>query len=151
MRGLRRAFQDGRVRVAVLMLAAAGLFALLGDLATPYGAAQIGVGPANQGPSMTHLLGTDPFGRDELARLVAGARISITIALVVAAVALSLGVPLGMVIGYAGGKADFLVGRLLDFMFAFPSMMLALTLAVVLGPGLSTAAIALAIIYVPIT
>jgi peptide/nickel transport system permease protein len=82
--------------------------------------------------------------------VVAGARISVVIAVVVTAASMAIALPLGLVIGYRGGTLDFVAGRGLDVLFAFPGLLLALLLSTVLGPGLTTVAIALVIIYVPV-
>lgn len=149
--GVRSALRDRRIACAAAMLVLALLVAALGPLLVPHAPDAVGVGEPLESFSGAHWLGTDPLGRDELSRIVAGARISIAVAVAVAVAAITLGVPLGMLIGYRGGAADFVVGRVFDFMFAFPALLLALTLAAVLGPGLGTVTIALVVIYIPIT
>lgn len=102
-----------------------------------------------QAPSATHLLGTDNFGRDILARVVDGARLDLSIAFSVVALALSIGVLVGMFSGYSGGWVDDVVMRFSDILLAFPSFILALAIAAILGNSVTNVVIAIAIAYVP--
>jgi len=144
------ALRDPRIALAGLILTLIVLIALVGPLLMSHAPSKVGVGPPLQKPGGEFLLGTDSFGRDELSRVVAGARISVVIAVVVTAASMAIALPLGLIIGYRGGVLDFIAGRGLDVLFAFPGLLLALLLSTVLGPGLTTVAIALVIIYVPV-
>jgi peptide/nickel transport system permease protein len=115
----------------------------------PHDPNQIAVGPYLEGPSWDHPAGTDNLGRDQLSRIIAGATISIKVAVVVAAVSMSIGLLIGLYVGYFQGIADFVVGRILDTMFAFPALLLALVLTTVRGASISTVMIALTIVYIP--
>ena len=95
-------------------------------------------------------LGTDALGRDVMAGLMHGARVSLLIGLVSTAVALLIGVPLGGLAGYAGGLVDGLVSRVTDAMLACPFLILAIALAAFLGPSLTNAMIAIGITATPI-
>ncbi len=95
------------------------------------------------------LLGTDPVGRDMLSRLIYGARYSLFIGVVVVTLALSGGVLLGLVAGYVGGVTDVVIMRVMDIILAFPSILLALVLVAILGPGLVNAMISVAIVLQP--
>jgi ABC-type dipeptide/oligopeptide/nickel transport system permease subunit len=147
---LRVLLRDKRALIALPVLALMALVALFAPLLEPHDPAQLNVGAALQLPSVEFPMGTDGFGRDQLSRVIAGARISVGVALVVTGAAVAIGFPLGLIVGYAGGRLDFAVGRVLDVMFAFPSLLLALVLSAILGPGLRTVIIALIIVYVPI-
>lgn len=95
------------------------------------------------------LLGTDAVGRDILSRLLYGARYSLFIGIVVSTVALVVGIFVGVIAGYFRGWIDTVIMRLMDIILAFPSLLLALTLVAVLGPGLNNAMIAIALVYQP--
>jgi peptide/nickel transport system permease protein len=82
------------------------------------------------------VLGADPLGRDELVRVLYGARISLLVACAATALALVIGIILGLFSGYLGGRTDAIVNRLTETSMAFPSLLLAVALAVVVGPGL---------------
>lgn len=101
------------------------------------------------GGSADFLLGTDPVGRDILSRLIKGSQYSLFIGIVVVSIALLGGVIIGLVAGFFGGWLDALIMRIMDVILAFPSLLLALVLVAVLGPGLTNAMIAIAIVYQP--
>lgn len=95
------------------------------------------------------LLGTDAVGRDMLSRLIYGAQFSLFIGIVVVAIALVGGIFVGLLAGFYGGWVDTVIMRVMDVILAFPSLLLALVLVAVLGPGLTNAMIAIAIVYQP--
>ena len=101
------------------------------------------------GPGGTHWLGTDDLGRDTLSRLLWGARVSLASSTCSVALALLVGVPLGLLSGYLGGMFDEVVMRILDSVMALPPLVLALTIAAVLGPGIVNGTLAIAIVAVP--
>lgn len=102
-----------------------------------------------EGGTSRFLLGTDAVGRDILSRLIHGARFSLFIGVVVVSIATLGGVSVGLISGYAGGAVDSVIMRLMDVILAFPSLLLALVLVAVLGPGLTNAMIAIAIVLQP--
>jgi len=102
-----------------------------------------------EGGSMTFLLGTDAVGRDILSRLIHGARFSLFIGAVVVLLALVSGILLGLVAGFYRGWVDTVVMRVMDVILAFPSLLLALVLVAILGPGLMNAMIAIALVLQP--
>ena len=97
------------------------------------------------GAAPGHLLGTDALGRDVLSRIIFGARASLVIGFAVLLVAGSVGTLVGMISGYCGGTVDEILMRLTDIQIAFPGLLLALTILTVVGPGVDTIIIALAI------
>lgn len=101
-------------------------------------------------PSSEHWLGTDQLGRDVLSRMMYGARISLLIGLVVVGLASSIGTLVGLVAGYAGGWLDEGLMRLTDIFFAFPALILAMAISGALGPSLTNAMIAIAIVSWPV-
>ncbi len=102
-----------------------------------------------EGGRAEFLLGTDAIGRDILSRLIYGSRLSLFVGVVVVAVALTSGILIGLVAGYFRGWVDIAIMRLMDIILAFPSLLLALVLVAVLGPGLTNAMIAIALVYQP--
>lgn len=102
-----------------------------------------------EGGTATYLLGTDAVGRDILSRLIYGARFSLFIGVVVVSLSLSIGITLGLLAGFVGGKLDTLIMRVMDVILSFPSLLLALVLVAILGPGLMNAMIAIALILQP--
>lgn len=96
-----------------------------------------------------HLLGTDTLGRDVLARLLAGTRVSLAVALAAAALSAFFGTAIGALAGYFGGLWDNVLMRVIDLLMAFPYLIFALTLVAVLGPGLDNALIAIAVVNIP--
>ncbi|MDB5666609.1 ABC transporter permease subunit [Cypionkella sp.] len=102
-----------------------------------------------EGGKSGFLLGTDAVGRDMLSRLIYGAQYSLFIGVVVVAIALIGGIFVGLLAGFFGGWVDTVIMRVMDVILAFPSLLLALVLVAVLGPGLTNAMIAIAIVYQP--
>jgi ABC-type dipeptide/oligopeptide/nickel transport system permease subunit len=147
MRGLTptlRAFGRDRLAVvaAVLLVAVvAGAVALPGLL--PYRYDEQDLDRTFQGPSSRHWLGTDQYGRDLLARLAYGGRLSLLVGGVTVLAAVVVGAFLGGLAGYLGGALDELLMRVTDILFAFPALLLAILLAAVLGPGIANVVIAL--------
>lgn len=101
------------------------------------------------GGSWEYILGTDAVGRDILSRLIYGARFSLFIGLVVVTISVTVGVVVGLIAGYFRGPLDTFIMRLMDIILAFPSLLLALVLVAILGPGLLNAMIAIALVLQP--
>lgn len=102
-----------------------------------------------EGGNWDFILGTDAVGRDMLSRLIFGARFSLFIGVVVVSLALLGGVSIGLIAGYFRGPVDTVIMRIMDVILAFPSLLLALVMVAVLGPGLLNAMIAIAIVLQP--
>ncbi|GAB4363144.1 MAG: ABC transporter permease subunit [Oricola sp.] len=101
------------------------------------------------GGSWAYLLGTDALGRDIFSRLIYGARFSLFIGVVVVTLSVSVGVVVGLIAGFFRGWIDTAIMRVMDVILAFPSLLLALVLVAILGPGLTNAMIAIALILQP--
>ncbi len=101
------------------------------------------------GGSLAYALGTDALGRDMLSRLIHGARYSFYVGIVVVTIAASGGIVIGLLAGFAPRWADALIMRVMDIILAFPSLLLALVLVAILGPSLTNAMIAIAIVLQP--
>jgi peptide/nickel transport system permease protein len=102
------------------------------------------------GPSAHHLLGVDDLGRDELSRILYGARLSLLIGIVSVSVGLSVGITLGAISGFFGGWIDATLMRLVDIMLAIPGFLMAIGIVALLGPGLLQVMIAIGIVNIPI-
>ena len=144
-RFLRRPLAVGALLVVLVFV----VVAILAPLIAPETAAQTDFNHVLAHPSWQHMLGTDELGRDEFSRLVWGARASIVVGFLATGLALLLAVPLGLLSGYFRGPVDAIVARGTDVMLAFPYVVLAIGLGVILGPGLGTTTIALAIAGTP--
>lgn len=101
-------------------------------------------------PTAVHVMGTDAFGRDLLARVLIGARTTILASLSVVLLGAFAGTAVGLVAGYFGGALGFGIMRLIDLLLAFPGILLALTVTAILGPGLVNGVFAIAAILVPV-
>jgi len=134
--------------VLVLTVVLAALFA---PFITPHGPLRADFGSILQAPNERYPLGTDEIGRDVLSRLVFGARASLQAGLLAVLIAVAVGVPIGLLSGYRRGWLDELViMRLTDAMMAFPVIVLALAMTAVLGASLTTAMVAIGIVYAPV-
>ncbi len=100
-------------------------------------------------PSIDHPMGTDVIGRDMLSLVIYGARISLLVGVFAVSLAIVLGAFLGAVSGFAGGTVDNVIMRIMDIMISFPTVLLALVIVVILGPGLFNAMVAVGIVAVP--
>jgi peptide/nickel transport system permease protein len=130
--------------VALLLLAAAAP-----DLLAPFDPLAIAPTDAFSPPSATHPLGTDESGRDVLSRVIAGAGASLLIGASATAIGLALGAVLGVTAAFGGRVVDGLIGRVLEVLFAFPALLLALLVIVVTGPGVVPATIAVGLSTAP--
>ena len=127
----------------VLLMVLAAVFA---PLITPYDPIRLSIPSRFQPPSPEHLFGTDQYGRDVFTRVLYGARYDLLIAVLAVALAAGVGTPLGMLAGYFRGWTDTAIMRVMDLLLAFPNILLAMTLAAVLGPSLNNAILAVAIV-----
>ncbi|MBL8807605.1 ABC transporter permease subunit [Sphingomonas daechungensis] len=102
-----------------------------------------------EGGSLAYPLGTDAIGRDILSRLIHGARLSLSIGISVVAISLVLGIALGLVAAFSRGVVDFAIMRLMDIILTLPSLLLALSIVAILGPGLMNAMLAVTVVVLP--
>ncbi|ETX03803.1 MAG: hypothetical protein ETSY2_32450 [Candidatus Entotheonella gemina] len=146
-RAARYLRRDVKVILGFMIIGLLLLMAFLAPLLTPYD-------PNAQEyelllpPSAQHLLGTDEFGRDLLSRLIAGSRVSLLVGFAAVSLAVLASVPLGLLAGYYGGWIDNIIMRYIDLQWAFPSLIIAVGLMAILGPGVGNVIIAVSLAYV---
>lgn len=136
--------------ISAAILVAVLVVAVSASWIAPYGINDIDVPSALQGPSTAHWFGTDELGRDVFSRVLVAIAASLRVAVVSVALAAVVGVLVGVLAGYRGGWIDTVVMRVVDVMFAFPVLLLALAIVAVLGPGITTTMLAIGIVYIPI-
>ena len=135
----------GGISAAVLLLLV--LAAVFAPVISPFGYADQNLPMANGAPSARHWLGTDEFGRDLLSRIIHGARTSLAVGTVSIGISMLSGIVLGATAGYLGGAFDRVVTSIVDLTWSFPEILIALILIAILGPGLQSTAVAIAIGY----
>jgi ABC-type dipeptide/oligopeptide/nickel transport system permease subunit len=123
---------------------------LLAPLLAPYDPYAQNLSLTFHAPSLSHLFGTDEYGRDMFSRVLYGARLSQLEITVSVGIALAIGVPLGMFCGYAGGLADQVILWFIDLLYAFPGIVLAILIVAILGPGLFNSLLAISIFAIPV-
>jgi peptide/nickel transport system permease protein len=136
--------------VALAMIVVIVLVAVAAPLIAPYGPLSQDILQRLKGPSAAHWLGTDQLGRDVLSRIIYGLRSSLLISVSAVFVAFLGGSVLGLVAAYYRGWPERIIMRLMDVLFAFPVMLLAIGVIAVMGPGAVPTAAAIAIVYTPI-
>jgi peptide/nickel transport system permease protein len=148
-RMVRRFGHNGSAMAGLVFIVVVVAIALLAPWIAPHDPAAQNTRLINHGPMAHHWLGTDDVGRDILSRLMFGARISLQVSVEVVALAVLMAVPLGLIAGYAGRWADAIIMRVMDALFTFPPLLLALAVAALLGHNLTTISIAISIVFVP--
>jgi len=151
--GLARGPGAGMRLAGLAIVAAFATIAVLAPWIAPYGPEETSV-PASlavepQPPSREHPMGTTELGFDVFSRIVWGSRVVLYVVALSALMAMAAGVPLGLVSGYYGGPLDRALSMVMDSIYAFPGIVLALAVASVLGPSPENAAISLSVVYVP--
>lgn len=146
---LRAVRQDPRW-LFVLVLAAIVLGAIFAPVVAPYPPLQYHPSAVAKPPTLAHLLGTDDLGRDQLSRVIYGARISLTVGVVAITLGVAVGGLLGVLGGFLGGWVDQIVSIISDALLAFPSLILALGITAALGGSVLNLVIALAVVRIPI-
>lgn len=136
--------------ISAAVLLAVLIVAVAASWIAPYGINDIDVPSALQGPGTAHWFGTDELGRDVFSRVLVAIAASLRVAVVSVTLAAVIGVLIGVLAGYRGGWIDTVVMRVVDVMFAFPVLLLALAIVAVLGPGITTTMLAIGIVYIPI-
>ncbi|QIK63921.1 ABC transporter permease [Leucobacter viscericola] len=144
---MRRLGPVGIVSAAIILLVI--LVAIFAPLLSPYDPFEGSLTMRHQASSLEHLMGTDQSGRDIFSRIIWGARTSLLGPTIVVVITVVLATTLALTAVWFGGKVDALISRVLDILFAFPNMLLAILAVAIFGPSLLTASIALAIGFTP--
>ena len=137
-------------QIGLVLVLGYAIVALFASVLAPYSPLEQHAKDRLQSPSATYWLGTDEFGRDILSRLMHGATNSLRVAVLSVAFACAVGTALGLIGGYTGGLIDNVIMRVMDLFFAFPAILLALTIVAALGPGAGNTILAIAVVYTPI-
>ena len=149
---IQRIRQWPSLSIGLAVLIAFAVVAIGADAIRPYhDAITVDLSQALKGPSASHVFGTDEYGRDVFTRVVFGARTTLTVAIASVLIASAVGIPLGLSIGYLGGLYEAIVSRILDALFAFPIVLLAIAIVTVIGPGIIGAMLAIGLAAVPTT
>jgi peptide/nickel transport system permease protein len=144
--GHARRFRSGQARGGLAIVALVFVAAISAPWLLPWDPATQDLPHRLAGPTWAHWFGLDELGRDILARVLLGARVSLIVGLVVVGVSSIVGMAVGAISGYYGGRVDQIIGRVMDVLMAFPGMLLAIALVAVLGPSLINVVLALAVI-----
>ena len=147
---LRAALKNRLVLCGALIVLLLVVLALCANILAPYDPTEMRVTDALKRPSSVHWFGTDRYGRDVLSRTIHGSRIALGVALSSMGMAFFVGSGLGLVAGFVGGWTDLAIGRVMDILFSFPTLVLAVAISAMLGPGLNNAVVAIAVVYAPL-
>lgn len=149
-RAIRRFRRHRLAMAAMIFLVLLFFSALFPQLITSSDPLEIIMAERLSSPSAQHWLGTDDFGRDIFARIVYGARVSLEVGLIAVGIAATTGILFGLLAGFFGGWVDSIIMRVMDVIFAFPAILLAIAIVALLGPSTQNVMIAIGIIYIPI-
>lgn len=145
-----RSFKKNKVAlIGAIIVAFFIIIAIFGPLIAPQGINEQQLSERLKAPSADHWFGTDDFGRDIFSRIVHGARLSLMVGFFSVMGSVVIGSVLGIIAGYYGRFIDAIISRIFDILLAFPSILLAIAIVSVLGPSLTNALIAIAIINIP--
>jgi len=125
------------------------IMTILSPWITPYDPSALNVGPLRTPPSMQFPLGTNHLGQDMLSRILSGGGNMLLVALLSVPICLLIGVPIGLVASYIGGAVDKILSLIMDSIYAFPGLVLAIVIAAMLGRGVVNMALSIAVVYVP--
>jgi peptide/nickel transport system permease protein len=147
---LRQLMRNKAAFAGLLCLMAIVVVALFAPWILPFDPVTISLSEKLQGPGLVHWLGTDHFGRDVFARMVYGARVSLTVGLSTVLFATVFGLPIGLISGYVGGHLDNILMRVMDAFLTFPPLLLGVAVVGLLGADLGTVTLALGIVQIPV-
>jgi peptide/nickel transport system permease protein len=143
-------WKDGLGRAGILGVGLIVLMAVLAPVIAPFEVSEMHTTAKLAPPGAQFLFGTDNFGRDVFSRIIFGARISLVVGIVSVGIAAGMGYIFGMIAGFFEGKAESVIIMVMDIIFAFPSILLALFIVSALGPGIINTMIAIGIVNIPV-
>ncbi len=146
MLGARRG--RGLILAGLILISLVLGMAILAPVIAPYDPTRMSGRPFTP-PCPEHPMGTNRLGQDMWSRILYGSRIAVLVVFTAIAISMAVGVPLGLVSGYVGGPVDRVLSMVMDSIYAFPSLILAIALTVALGPSPVNAAIAISVVYIP--
>ena len=146
----QRFWRNGNARVGFALIVFFALVAIFAPYIAPQGIDDENLLSRLKPPTAQHWFGTDELGRDVFSRVLYGARISMTVGFVAVAGALITGALLGVAAGYVGRSVDSAIMRVMDIMLAFPSVILAIGIVAMRGPGLNNTILAVSIVNIPV-
>ena len=146
---LRRVYTSRVAVVATVIILAFAVTAILAPLLAPADPYQMNIAQRLQAPTPAHVMGTDQFGRDVLTRLMYGARLSFLVAFLAVTLAAVGALAIGTIAGFYGGAGDFIIGRIIDVLLAFPPILLALVLIAALGPNIFNLVAVIVVLRLP--
>jgi peptide/nickel transport system permease protein len=134
----------------LVILGVLGVIAVFADAIAPYTVNEVNIANRLAPPSAEFLFGTDELGRDIFSRIIIASRVSLQVGFISVGLAMIVGVPIGLIAGYYGKLTDSILMRLMDVLFSFPAILLAIAILAALGAGITNAMIAIGIVYTPI-
>jgi peptide/nickel transport system permease protein len=135
--------------VGAIFVGAIAVMTLISPWVRPYDPIKINVGPILARPNAQYLFGTNDLGQDVFSRTLSGGGVMLQVSLLSVLVCLAIGVPLGLFASYAGGVIDRAFGLVMDSIYAFPGLVLAIAIAAMLGRGVLNMALSIAVVYIP--
>jgi peptide/nickel transport system permease protein len=145
----RRGLAGKLVIIGAIMTISVIIMTILSPFIAPYDPSAINAGKPLTSPNAQYPLGTDDVGRDMLSRIIAGGSVMLQVAIVSVVVCICVGVPLGLFSSHAGGAIDRFFSLIMDSLYAFPGIILAIAFSLVLGRGVINMALAIAVVYIP--
>jgi peptide/nickel transport system permease protein len=150
IRGLsQRGLAGWAILVGATIVGLLAIMTIFAPLISPFSPIAINVGPILTPPSSQYPLGTNHLGQDMLSRVYSGGAIMFQVSILSVLVCLAVGVPIGLFASYKGGSTDKIASLVMDSIYAFPGLVLAIAIAAMLGPGVVNMALSIAVVYVP--
>ena len=145
----RRGLAGWVILIGAVIVAVMAVMTIIAPWISPYNPIAINVGPLLSPPSSEFPLGTNHLGQDMLSRVYSGGAIMFQVAILSVIVCIVVGVPIGLFASYTGGYTDKVASLVMDSLYAFPGLVLAIAIAAMLGPGVVNMALSIAVVYVP--